>query len=685
MAGDGQKGDLTALRQRIGEVDRAIVEALAERRRVVAGVASAKADQTGHLRDVGREEEHLGRLVALARDSGVDAWFVTRLFREIFDDSLRYQQELLSRGEDSGAGEVHTVAFQGTEGSYSHLACRRYFSSRSEDVVFRGHPTFAELLDAVRGGTARYGLLPIENTTAGSIIQAYDLLATSDLAVIGEEIQPVEHCLIALGDVPLSHIRRIYSQAPALAQCGRFLGALQHCQVEAFTDTAMSVKKIIADQDDTQAAIASEEAARLYGLTVIKRHIADQRENYTRFLVVAREPVTYDLRIPCKTSIIFATGHEEGALLRCLGVLAAHHLNLTKLESRPRPHVPWEYLFYVDFEGNLADPAVREAMEALASGTRLLKVLGSYPARNVRDNRPAEPRPPKPAAPAGRAETVAPAEVPGLIASLEKKPYRLVSRAHKAADSVVVVGAVRFGGPRAVVVAGPARIASREQVMACARALRHLGADVLTGGAFAPRSVAGAEGLGLAGVELLAEAGRATGLPVLAEVVSPADVDAVSLSAAMLLVPAAQMQNFPLLEAVGRGDRPVVLERGHGATVDEWLAAAEQILGQGNQQVVLCDAGIRALGGAEDLSLDVAGLAVVRERTHLPVLAAPGRAAGEGRRVAALAEAALAAGAQGLMLPVDVEAAGVSLDPDGLGALMARLSPWRTHSGDRPS
>ncbi|MEZ4268866.1 MAG: prephenate dehydratase domain-containing protein [Myxococcota bacterium] len=676
MADDVQQKELAALRKRIGDVDRTIVEALAERRRVVAGVASAKADQAGHLRDLAREEEHLGRLVALARDAGVDAWFVTRLFREIFDDSLRYQQELLSRGEEGGADEVHTVAFQGTEGSYSHLACRRYFSSRSEDVVFRGFPVFADLLDAVRGGTARYGLLPIENTTAGSIIQAYDLLATSDLAVIGEEIQPVEHCLIALGDVPLSHIRRIYSQAPALAQCGRFLGALQHCHVEAFTDTAMSVKKIIADQDDTQAAIASEEAARLYGLHVIKRHIADQRENYTRFLVVAREAVTYDLRIPCKTSIIFATGHEEGALLRCLGVLADHHLNLTKLESRPRPHVPWEYLFYVDFEGNLADPAVGEAMEALASNTRLLKVLGSYPARNVRDNRPAEPRPPRPAAVA-RAGAPSPVEVPGLIAALEKKPYRLASRAHRADDSVVLVGAVRFGGPRAVVVAGPPRVTSREQVMACARALRHLGVDVLTGGAFSARTAAGTGGLGLAGVELLAEAGLATGLPVLAEVVQPAEVEAVSRFATMLLVPARQMDNFPLLEAVGRGDRPVVLERGPGATIDEWLSAAEQILGQGNQQVILSDSGIRTLETATGASLDLAAIPVLRERTHLPVLVAPGRAAGESRRVPALAEAALAAGAQGLMLAMDAAQSSESLDADGLGALLSRLHPWR--------
>ncbi|MCB9786646.1 MAG: chorismate mutase [Deltaproteobacteria bacterium] len=667
--------ELGQLRERIGDVDRRIVEALAERRRVVAAVATAKADKTGHLRDLAREEEHLGRLVALARDAGVDAWFVTRLFRDIFDDSLRYQQELLSRGDESGAGDVQTVAFQGTEGSYSHLACRRYFSSRSEDVVFRGLPTFAELLDAVRGGVARYGLLPIENTTAGSIIQAYDLLATSDLAVIGEEIQPVEHCLIALSDVPLSHIRRIYSQAPALAQCGRFLGTLQHCQVEAFTDTAMSVKKIIADQDDTQAAIASEEAARLYGLHVIKRHIADQRENYTRFLVVAREPVTYDLRIPCKTSIIFATGHQEGALLECLGVLARHHLNLTKLESRPRPHVPWEYLFYVDFEGNVADPDVREAMEALAAHTRLLKVLGSYPARNVRDNRPAEPRPPRPPAPARAGSS--PGATPGLIAALEKKPYRLASRAHRREDSVVAVGAVRFGGPRAVVCAGPPRIVSREQVMACARALRHLGADLLTGGAFAPRSAAGAEGLGMAGVELLAEAGRATGLPVLAEVVHPAEVEAVARHATMLLVPARQMDAFPLLEAVGRSDRPVILERGPAATIDEWLSAAEQILGQGNQQLVLCDPGIRTFETATGLSLDLSAIPVLRERTHLPVLVAPARAAGAARRVPALAEAALAAGAQGLMLAIDEPASGESLDADALGQLLGRLQPWR--------
>jgi len=272
------------------------------------------------------------------------------------------------------------VGYQGTRGCYSHAAGTRHFAGQA--VQWEGFDTFRELLEAVASGQIDYAMQPLENTTAGSIHEAYDLLAELDLALVGEEVLHVRHVLLAPADVPLSAIRRIRSHPQALAQCSRFLrGLLPDCRAEAWTDTAMACEAVSDAGDPSEAAIAGEAAGALYGLHVIARDIANQAHNYTRFVVVAREPVAVPAGVRCRTSVIFGTRHEQGALLECLNALASHHLNLTKLESRPRPQRPWEYLFYVDFEGNLADAEVRAALDEVRARTGYLDVLGSYPAK----------------------------------------------------------------------------------------------------------------------------------------------------------------------------------------------------------------------------------------------------------------------------------------------------------------
>ncbi len=642
--------DLRPLRDQLDDLDARLVDVLAARQRIVAEIARAKL-ASGAFRDLAREEDLLGRLSEKARGEGLDGYFVTRLFREILDYSLRAQQEVLADQANPARQAERTiaVAYQGTEGSYSYLAARRHFATRNADVQLRGYDTFQEILDAVQDRSADYAMLPIENTTAGSINEAYDLLARTSLSLVGEEVQEVRHCLLALEDVPLSRIRRVYSHPKALDQCGDFLRTLAHCQIEAFTDTAMAARKIRDDQDLSQAAIASEDAARLFGLAVLKRDIANQKENFTRFVVVAREPMRVDPRVPCKTSIIIATRHEEGALLGCLTVLHQHQLNLTKLESRPRPNAPWEYLFYIDFEGNVADQRVADALRALTAKTSLLKVLGSYPARTTRDARPAEPRRTA-AGDAVAVEPPEPAEAPSLPVA-EKKGYTLASRATRAADTVVEVGHVVIGGARPIVIAGPCSVESREQIMACARLAKEAGAHLLRGGCFKPRTSPYAfQGLAYEGLDLLEEAGRTYGLPIITEVMHPADIEPVARKADVLQLGARNMQNFSLLKEVGRCHRPVMLKRGLMASIDEWLAAAEYILAHGNQQVILCERGIRTFETATRNTLDLSAVPVVRELTHLPVIVDPSHACGVRRWVPAMAVAALAAGAQGIMV-----------------------------------
>lgn len=666
------------VRAELDDVDRRIVDALVERDRIVMEVARRKAGKgDGRVRDPVREEAQLTRLSGQGQVAGLDGFYVTRVFREVLDHSVRLQQEFLARKKNPGrdpAGLL-VVAYQGIDGAYSHLAAMRHFGPRGGDVEFRGYPTFRAMMESVRDGHARYGLLPIENTTAGSINDAYDLLAQMDLSIVGEEVQKVEHCLVAIEDVPLSRIRRVFSHPQALAQCSNFLASLTGCHVESFLDTAMAVQRVGAEQDLSQAAIASEEAARRYGLTVIKRDIANQKENFTRMVVIAAEPEVVDPRVACKTSLILATKHEQGALLGCLNALAARDLNLTKLESRPRPHTPWEYLFYVDFEGNLDDEKVAAALSELSTRTSYLRVLGSYPARTTRDARPAEVRPtptPLQADAAVRPKSTLPRV-------LDQSPHRLSSRAHHEADTQIEVGAVRIGGAEPTVIARVTDYGTREGLLDCARAVRASGAAMLSAPCFDARIRERGDALGRDPLELLEEVGRIAGLPIVAEVLHPSDVDRAVERADVLCIGAAQMENMALLREVGRVDRPVILERGMMASVDEWLAAAEFILARGNHRVILCERGIRTFERTTPSTLDLSAVAALRERSHLPILVDPSQATGRARWAMALSEAARAAGAHGAVVEIvgDLPASERALSLPELSELVVRLNSLR--------
>lgn len=375
---------LESLRQDIDQVDDDLVDLLARRQQTIRRIADFKARTSAPLRDVLREARQIARLAERARAQHLDELFVVRVFREVLDHSVRTQEMQLGGVARAVANRPVTVVYQGAEGAFSHIAGRRFFGPRQAPATFRGTQTFRAMLEEVRSGAADYAMLPIENTTSGSVHDAYDALSHTDLAIIGEEVLRIEMCLVGIADVPLESLRKVYSHPQALSQCTAFLASLPQCTVETFIDTAMSVERVKEEGDPAHAAIASAEAAALHGLHVIRRDIANHRENYTRFLVIAREPEPWDRRVPCKTSVMFVTQHERGALLSCLNVLSGHGLNLTKLESRPRPGRPFEYLFYVDFEGNMQEPNVQRALDEIAGLTKSLKIFGSYPARTLR-------------------------------------------------------------------------------------------------------------------------------------------------------------------------------------------------------------------------------------------------------------------------------------------------------------
>jgi prephenate dehydratase len=266
------------------------------------------------------------------------------------------------------------VAFQGEPGAYSEQAIRQHFGQDAETLPCR---SFRDIFEAVQSGSSTYGMLPVENSLAGTVIPAYDLLIDHDLRVQAEAIVRVEHCLMAPAGTTLADIERVKSHHQALAQCEQTLFRMGLEPVNYY-DTAGAARDLAADPEPGTAVIASELAAETYQLEILAHHVEDLDFNYTRFFVLGREEP--ERRDPSKTSVIFTTRHVPGALSSVMAELAERNLNMTKIESRPRRNRPWHYLFYVDFEGHEDDPPVQEALLGILKRSSFLKVLGSYPA-----------------------------------------------------------------------------------------------------------------------------------------------------------------------------------------------------------------------------------------------------------------------------------------------------------------
>ncbi len=264
------------------------------------------------------------------------------------------------------------VAFQGEPGAYSEQAVFEYFG----EVETQPSELFDAVFAEVTSGVCDAGLIPIENSLAGSIHQNYDLLLRHDLHIIGEYPLRVHHCLIAVPGVSKADIQKVISHPQALGQCAAYLRGLG-VKIESVYDTAGSVKMLKESGARDKAAIASRRAAEIHGMQILEEGIEDNPENYTRFLAISKVPQR--MNGEAKTSIVFTLKNQPGALFKALSVFALRDIDLTKIESRPLPGKPWEYLFYIDFIGASEHETVRKALDHLSEYALMVRVLGSYP------------------------------------------------------------------------------------------------------------------------------------------------------------------------------------------------------------------------------------------------------------------------------------------------------------------
>lgn len=266
------------------------------------------------------------------------------------------------------------VAFQGIAGAYSEQAINEFYGAEAESSPRK---TLEEIFLAVEDGEVDHGMLPVENAVAGSVNRAYELLMEHDLRIHAEVILPVRHMLMAPPGSTLDDITRVRSHPQALAQCQRYLERHGFAAEPAF-DTAGAARELARETEEGVAAIASALAAELYDLEILEQEIQDYAFNYTRFFVLATESPPRAPRN--KTSLIFTTPHQPGALYDCMGEFAKRHINLSKIESRPRLNRPWQYIFYLDFDGHCQDPPCEAALMGLLRRSSFVKLLGSYPA-----------------------------------------------------------------------------------------------------------------------------------------------------------------------------------------------------------------------------------------------------------------------------------------------------------------
>ncbi len=363
------KLELAKIRGQIDGLDEQLVQILEARMRLVMEVAAYKKHYSMNVKDVRREEEVIRRAIAKLDDK-VYAAALSGIMRSVIDASCELEE---GTAQEEGQRSL-LIGCYGVAGSFTHQALEEYFAGREYER--RHYNMFEELVSAVSDGTLDYGGVPRENSSTGGITDVYDLLRHYNCSIVGERCVKIEQNLLGWGGATLNTVKRVYSHPQGLAQSREFFR--DHPQMEQipYFSTSKSAAMVAEQQDITLAAVAGRQAAELYGLKVLAANINYNSNNFTRFVIIAREPAA--IKDADKITLVIAVKHEAGSLYKILGYLYHSGLNMMNLESRPMDGKSWEYFFHIDLTGNLSDPEVRDALEEVAAHCNFCKILGNY-------------------------------------------------------------------------------------------------------------------------------------------------------------------------------------------------------------------------------------------------------------------------------------------------------------------
>lgn len=377
--------ELDQLRQEIDAVDKRLVEDIKERMKVAAAIADYKREHGIPVMDSKREREVLHKIVEMAGDPMLSSYYKV-LYSLLFELSRSYQNKLIGNNEEAFKDiraaientpkmfpKMARVACQGVEGAYSMIACEKLFNS--PNIMYLGN--FEGVFSAVENGLCEYGILPIENSTAGSVRKVYDLMLSHNFYIVRSTRIKVNHCLIAKQGTELKDVKEIYSHEQAISQCSEFLKELgSGVKLTEVENTAVAAQMVAQSGRNDVAALSSYRCAELYGLKSIKSNVQDNGNNHTRFICISKKPEIYPGAN--KTSVMMVLSHRPGALYKMLARFYALDINVVKLESRPMPDRDFEFMFYFDIETSVYSEEFVQMISELSDGTEEFHYLGSY-------------------------------------------------------------------------------------------------------------------------------------------------------------------------------------------------------------------------------------------------------------------------------------------------------------------